>query len=186
MRRVISSTFASLDGVINHMDAWHFAYIDDEATKIATEQLLASDALLMGRHTYDVYAQAWPERDGEYADKINSMQKYVASTTLDQVSWANTEIISDDLTGTVERLRQEPGGDILMHGFGPVARTLLSAGLLDELHVWVHPAFAGVGGPGDTLLSQGTSGRLSLLHNRTLASGVVILSYQVAGPAGQR
>jgi dihydrofolate reductase len=185
MRRVISSTFASLDGVINHMEAWHFAYMDDEATKIATEQLLSSDALLIGRHSYDVYAQAWPGRDGDYADKINSMRKYVASTTLDQAAWANTEIISDDLAGTVERLRQGPGGDILMHGFGPVARTLLAAGLLDELHVWVHPAFAGVGGPGDMLFSEGTSGRLGLLQTRTLASGVVILTYQVADPAAR-
>lgn len=186
MRRVVSSTFASLDGVINHMDSWHFAYVDDEATKIATEQLLASDALLMGRHTYNVYARAWPERDGDYADKINSMQKYVASATLDRASWAHTEVISRDLTGTVQRLRQETGGDILMHGFGPVARTLLGAGLLDELHVWVHPAFAGVGGPGDMLFSEGTAGRLGLLQNRTLASGVVILTYQVAAPSGRR
>jgi dihydrofolate reductase len=181
MRRVISSTFASLDGVINHMEAWHFAYTDDEAAKIATEQLEASDALLMGRHTYDGYAQAWPGRDGGYADRINSIRKYVASTTLERATWAGTQIIRDDLAGTVRRLRQEPGGDILMHGFGPVARTLLAAGLLDELHVWVHPAFAGVGGPGDLLFSEGTSGRLGLLQARTLASGVVILAYQVAG-----
>jgi dihydrofolate reductase len=186
MRRVISSTFASLDGVINHMDAWHFAYLDEEATKIATEQLLASDALLMGRHTYDVYAQAWPERDGDYAEKINSMRKYVASTTLGQAGWANTEIISGNLAGTVERLRQEAGGDILLHGFGPVARTLLAAGLLDELHVWVHPAFAGVGGPGDMMFSTGTSSRLELLQARPLASGVVILSYRAAGLDGSR
>jgi dihydrofolate reductase len=183
MRRVISSTFASLDGVINHMDAWHFAYVDEEATKIAAGQLEASDALLMGRHTYDVYAQAWPGRDGGYADTINSIRKYVASTTLERADWAGTQIIRDDLTGTVARLRQEPGGDILMHGFGPVARTLLAAGLLDELHVWVHPAFAGVGGPGDLLFSEGTSGRLDLLQVRTLASGVVILAY---GAGGQR
>lgn len=181
MRKIINSTFVSLDGIINHMEAWHFAYVDEEATKIATEQLLACDALLMGRQTYDVYAQAWPGRDGDYADKINSMQKYVASTTLRQAAWAGTDIISEDLASRVAGLKQEPRGDILMHGFGPVARTLLTAGLLDELHLWVHPELAGVGEPGDMLFGEGVSSRLSLLGSRPLASGVVLLSYQVAG-----
>jgi dihydrofolate reductase len=183
MRRIINSTFVSIDGVINHMEAWHFGYIDDEATQIATDQLLASDGLLMGRKTYDVYAVSWPERDGAYAEKINNMQKYVASTTLQAADWTNTEVIGGDLVKEVTRLKEQPGGDILMHGFGPVARTLLSQGLLDELHLWVHPAFAGVGGVSDMLFSEGSNARLSLLGTRTLSSGVVLLSYD-AGQAG--
>ena len=103
---------------------------------------------------------------GDYAGKINSMQKYVASTTLREADWAGTDIISDGLAGRVAGLKQEPGGDILMHGFGPVARTLLTAGLLDELHLWVHPELAGVGEPGDMLFGEGTSSRLSLLGSR--------------------
>jgi dihydrofolate reductase len=185
MRRIINSTFVSIDGVINHMEAWHFGYVDEEATQIATEQLLACDALLMGRRTYEVYAQSWPGRDGEYAAKINGMRKYVASTTLEQAGWSGTEVIGSDLPKEVARLKEQPGGDILMHGFGPVARTLLTHGLLDELHYWVHPQFAGVGAPGDLLFSEGTSTRLALLGTRTLASGVVILSYQAASPTGQ-
>jgi dihydrofolate reductase len=181
MPRVINSTFVSIDGVINHMEAWHFGYVDEEATQIATEQLLACDALLMGRRTYEVYAQAWPDRDGEYAAKINGMRKYVASTTLDQADWAGTEVITD-LPKEVARLKEQPGGDILMHGFGPVARTLLAHGLLDELHYWVHPTFAGVGATSDLLFSEGTSARLALLGTRTLASGVVIISYQATSP----
>lgn len=180
MRRIINSTFVSLDGVINHMEAWHFAFIDAEAEQIATEQLLASDALLMGRHTYEVYASSWPDRVGEYADKINSMQKYVASTTLANADWANTSVVRGDLVEQVAELKQESGRDILMHGFGPVARTLLAHRLLDELHLWVHPTFAGVGTTSDMLFSEGNNARLSLLGTRTLDSGVVILSYRAA------
>jgi dihydrofolate reductase len=175
--RLVNSTFVSLDGVINHMDAWHFPYVDDESGQIALEQLLASDALLMGRKTYDVYANSWPNRSGEYAQKINSISKYVASTTLEKADWNNTTVLQDDLVEEVTRLKQQPGGDILMHGFGPVARTLLQHGLLDLLHLWVHPALAGVGTTDDMLFSEGTNARFRLLGTRTLHSGVVMLSY---------
>lgn len=84
MGKIINSTFVSIDGVSNHMEVWHFAYIDDEPDQIALDQLRPSEALLMGRNTYDVYASSWPERDGGYADMINTMPTYVASTTLDK------------------------------------------------------------------------------------------------------
>jgi dihydrofolate reductase len=105
------------------------------------------------------------------------MRKYVASTTLDTADWAGTEIISGDLVEAVAKLRSEPG-DILIHGFGPVSHTLINHGLLDELHLWVNPRFAGVGGPGDLLLGEGTNTRLELLGTRTLRSGIVLLSYR--------
>jgi dihydrofolate reductase len=181
MGKIINSTFVSIDGVINHMEAWHFAYISDEPDLIALEQLQASEALLMGRNTYDVYASAWPNRDGVYADMINRIPKYVASTTLDKADWNNTTVIRGDLVTEVAKLKQQ-GGDILMHGFGPVANTLITNGLLDILHLWVHPHFAGVGGPGDLLLNEGNNTRLELIGTRILKSGIVLLSYQV--PAG--
>ena len=181
MGRIVNSTFVSIDGVINHMEAWHFAYISDESEQIALEQMQASDALLMGRHTYDVYASAWPNRDGVVAETINSMPKYVVSTTLEKADWNNTTVIKGDLVGEVAKLKQQ-GGDILMYGFGPVANTLITSGLLDVLHLWVHPHFAGVGGPGDLLLKQDNNTRLELIGTRILKSGIVLLSYQV--PAG--
>jgi dihydrofolate reductase len=161
---IVNSTFVSLDGVINHMEVWHFGYIDDESEQIAREQLQESEALLMGRNTYEAYAASWPQRDGELADIINQMPKYVASTTLDRAEVA-----------TLKR----KGGDILMHGFGPVANTLVTHGLLDVLHLWVHPHFAGVGGPGDLLLNEGNDTALELIGTRMLRSGVVMLSYRV-------
>jgi dihydrofolate reductase len=178
MGKIVNSTFVSLDGVINHMDKWHFDFMDAESSDLAMKQLVSSNAVLMGRRTYEVYAGAWPNRDGEYADRINAIPKYVASTTLTSVDWANTTVLSGDLVEAVTELKQTSDGDILMHGYGPVAKTLLSGGLLDELHLWVHPQLAGIGGPDDVLLSEGLNSRLDLLDVQRLASGVVVLSYR--------
>lgn len=177
MRRIVNSTFVSLDGIVNHMESWHFDYVDDETNQIAAEQLDASEALLMGRKTYEVYASAWPGRDDEYSNKMNSIRKYVASTTMDKADWANTSVISGDLVQEVTALKQQPGRDILMHGYGPVARTLLTNGLLDELHLWVHPVLAGVGATDDMLFDKGQHAVLDLRDAKRLSTGVVILSY---------
>jgi dihydrofolate reductase len=180
MGKIINSTFISLDGVINHMDRWHFDFIDDEADAFASQQLLDSDALLMGRHTYEIYASAWPGREGGYADRINTMPKYVASTTLHSPQWANTTVLDGDLAETAAKLKQDIQRNILMHGYGPVAKTLVRHGLLDELFLWVHPMLAGVGTLGDMLISDGLNKRLTLLDAKTLHSGVVILRYQAS------
>jgi dihydrofolate reductase len=178
MGTIVNSTFVSLDGVINHMDRWHFDFIDAETDAFALQQLRDSDAMLMGRHTYDVYAGAWPGRDGDYADLINAMTKYVASNTLKTAEWTNTTVLDGDLVDAVTKLKQEPGQNILMHGYGPVAKTLMRHGLLDQLFLWVHPMLAGIGASDDLLLSQGLNTRLTLLDVQRLASGVVILSYR--------
>jgi dihydrofolate reductase len=178
MGKIINSTFVSIDGVINHMEVWHFGYIDDELQQIALEHMQASEALLIGRNTYDAYASSWPNRDGVLAERINSMPKYVVSTTLDKADWNNTTVIKGDLVAEAAKLKQ--GGDILIHGFGPIAHTLMTNGLLDVLHLWVHPHFAGVGGPGDMLLRAGSDTRLELLGTRILKSGIVMLSYSTA------
>jgi dihydrofolate reductase len=183
MAKVINSTFISLDGVINHMDTWHFAFVDDESDAIALAQLrAASGGLLMGRKTYDVYASVGPGRDDEYSAGINAARKYVASTTLKAPEWANTTVITGDIVDEVAKLKTG-AGDLLMHGYGPVAKELARHGLLDEIHLWVHPMFAGVGGIDDTLLADGLNRRLELLGVRRLASGVVLISYDAAGGA---
>ena len=179
MGKIVSSTFISLDGVINHMDRWHFDFVDDESDAVALQQLRDSDALLMGRHTYDVYANVWPGRDGDYADRMNAVTKYVASTTLQAPEWANTTVLNDDLAEAVTRCKQATERTILMHGYGPVAKTLVRHGLLDELILWVHPMLAGVGTPSDLLISDGLNMRLTLTGTETLSSGVVILSYRL-------
>ncbi len=176
MGTISTSTFVSLDGVVNHMDKWHFDYVDDEASELALEQLQAADAMLMGRKTYEVYAGAWPERDDKYADAINAIPKYVASTTLSEPTWHNTSVLDGDLIEAVRALRAKDGTSILMHGYGPVAKTLLQANLLDELHLWVHPHLAGVGDAGDLILHHGLTKKLALTATRTLGSGIVVLT----------
>ena len=180
MGKIVSSTFVSLDGVINHMDRWHFDFVDDESDALALQQLRDSDALLMGRHTYDVYADVWPGRDGEYAERMNTVTKYVASTTLQAPKWENTTVLNGDLAEAVTTVKQATDRAILMHGYGPVAKTLVRHGLLDELVLWVHPMLAGVGTPSDMLISDGLNSRLTLADVKTFGSGVVILSYQAS------
>jgi dihydrofolate reductase len=179
MRRIVNSTFVSLDGVINHMDRWHFDYVDDESEALALDQLRDSDALLLGRHTYDAYAGAWPGRDGELADSINAMAKYLVSTTKQTAEWTNTTIIRGDLVDEVTKLKAADGRNILMNGYGPVAKTLMRNGLLDQLCLWVHPVLAGVGTIDDMVWSQDLHARLVLDDVKTLASGVVVLTYGV-------
>ena len=177
MGKVVNSTFISLDGVINHMDRWHFDFIDAQSDAFALRQLKASDSLLMGRHTYEVYASIWPTRhEGEYAERINAMPKYVASTTLTAADWTNTTILDGELTDAVSSLKKSQ--NIPMHGYGPVAKTLVRHGLLDELFLWVHPALAGVGDTDDLILSQGLTTKLTLVDVERLDSGVVILGYR--------
>ena len=178
MREIVNSTFVSLDGVINHMEHWHFDFIDEDSGALTLAQLRASDAMLMGRRTYEIYAQAWPGRDGEYADLINATHKYVASSTLGASDWAPVTVLGGDLVEEVTELKSAPGQNILMHGYGPVAKELVRHGLLDELVLWVHPMLAGVGTLDDMIFSEGLNERLSLAGVQTLASGIVVLSYR--------
>jgi dihydrofolate reductase len=178
MRPIVNSTFVSLDGVQNHMDRWHFDYIDEELQRIVFEQISGADALLMGRNTYDAYAAVWPGRDDPYSERINVLPKFVASRSLTDPRWRNTTVLEGDLVANVERLKTEGEGSILMHGFGPVAKTLLAAGLLDELHLWIHPVFAGIGDADDLIMPRGVNAVLDHVATRTLHSGVVLVSYR--------
>ncbi|WP_026926052.1 dihydrofolate reductase family protein [Granulicoccus phenolivorans] len=178
MRHIICQSFVSLDGVINHMDRWHFDYTDAEAEAIALEQLRASAGLLMGRGTYEVYAATWPGRTGTYPELINRLPKYVVSSTLGEATWNNTRIISAAPAQAIRALKEEDGPQLLMHGYGPLAKMLLAEGLLDELQLWVHPVLAGVGSGDDLLLREGLNRVLRFEQARPLASGVVILAYR--------
>lgn len=176
MAKVVNSTFVSLDGVVNHMDKWHYDYMSDESDELALEQLRDAESLLMGRKTYEVYASAWPGRDGEYPDRITAIPKYVASTTLTSPAWNNTHVLSGDLVQSVRKLKAEQAGDILMHGYGPVTHELIRAGLLDELHLWIHPVLAGVGGPDDVLFTDGLHAVFQTSGTRVFDNGIVVMS----------
>jgi dihydrofolate reductase len=183
MRRIVNSTFISLDGVIENPQDWPASeVVDDRAYTIQRDLLFACDAVLMGRRTYDGFAPVWPTRSGdEYSDRINSMAKYVVSSTLTDPEWSNTTVISGDPVAEIRRLKAAPGMDIVQYGFGRLSRTLLEHGLLDELRLWVHPFFVGRGGPEDLLYRDGPTTTFTLVDTTRLDSGIVILTYEVPG-----
>jgi dihydrofolate reductase len=168
----------SLDGLIETITEWHFDYVDDELNALTAAQLATSDALILGRRTYEGFAEAWPSATGEVADKFNSMRKYVVSSTLESADWTNTTVIRGDVAAEIARIKEEPGQDILMYGFGPVAETLLKHGLLDEIQVGINPLLTGAGGLDEMLFRPGNAAKLELLGTRALGSGIVILSYR--------
>jgi dihydrofolate reductase len=179
MRKIINSTYISLDGVIEQPHMWPPTGPDDERSgTIQTELLLACDAVLMGRRTYDVFAPVWPTRSGDpYSDRINSMRKYVVSSTLGDPDWSNTTVISGDPIAEITRLKAEPGKDIVQYGFGQLSHALMEHGLLDELRLWIHPLIVGRGGPDDLLYRDAPLTKFELRDTTPLKSGTVILSY---------
>ena len=177
MRKVIESTLVSLDGVIGDPQVWAEPYFDDEARDLANKQLLVTDAMLMGRRTYEKFAAMWPAATGEYADRMNSVRKYVFSSTLETAEWTNATIISSDAARAVAELKQEDGQDLLMYGHGPLGQALLEHKLLDELRLWLHPLLVG---RGTLLFREGADSTLELVATETLASGVVVLTYRPA------
>jgi dihydrofolate reductase len=167
MAKVVVSQFVSVDGVIEdpggsegwERGGWAFKYErGPEGDKFKLDEVMASDALLLGRVTYDGFAQAWPSRTGEFADKFNNMAKYVVSSTMGEPEWSNTTVIRDDVAGAVAKLKQQPGGDILVNGSATLVRTLVENDLVDEYRMMVFPVVLGAGkrlfpeGPGPVSL----------------------------------
>jgi dihydrofolate reductase len=186
MRKIINSTYISLDGVIEAPHTWPPSGPDDPAsTTIQTDLLLACDAVLMGRRTYEGFAPVWPTRSGDpYSDHINSMRKYVVSSTLTDPKWNNTEVIAGDPVAEVTRLKEQPGAHIVQYGFGRLSHTLMRHGLLDELRLWVHPLFVGSGMAEDLTFRPGPVTQFALTGTTALKSGIVILSYEVLTTSG--
>lgn len=179
MRKLINSTYITLDGVIEN-PAWTTPYFDDEASAFAGMQTEAADALLMGRKTYDGFAAAWPNMDesdpSTGAAYFNNVKKYVASTTLKNPEWNNTEVLQGDLVEEVTKLKAQDGGNILQYGYGAVTNALIRAGLLDEVRFWIHPVLQG----GDTVTTPLADFQTSfeLIDTKVMKSGVIIASYR--------
>ena len=182
MRKIINSTYISLDGVIEAPHLWPDTEgSDPDGERIQTDLLHSCDAVVMGRRTYEGFAPVWPTRSGDpYSDRINSMPKYVVSSTLKDPEWNNTTVIDGDPIGEIARLKEEPGKDIVQYGFGRLSHTMLEHGLLDELRLWIHPFVIGKGGPEDLLYRDAPTARFRLAGTTPLESGIVVLSYKVA------
>jgi dihydrofolate reductase len=182
MRKIVNSTYISLDGVVDRPHEWQS--VGDRGSRgdeIQAELLFSCDALIMGRRTYEGFAPVWPTRSDPYSDHINTMAKYVVSSTLTDPEWSNTSVIDGDPVPAIERLKAAPGKDIVQYGFGPLSGALLEAGLLDELRLWVHPLIVGKAEPGELLYRATRTAMFDLVDATTLENGIVILAYRVAG-----
>lgn len=182
MRKIINSTYITLDGVIAHPENWPATGSSGEAgTTIQTELLRACDAVLLGRETYDSFAGVWEGQSGDpYSEQMNSMEKYVFSTTLRHPTWQHTTVLNGDVAKEVSRIKAEPGKNIVQYGFGPIAHALLEHNLLDEVRLWVHPFFLRTGGTEGLLFQPGSVATLELIDTTPLDSGIVVLSYATA------
>jgi dihydrofolate reductase len=179
MRKIIAGEFVSLDGVMEAPDQWHFPYWSDEMGEVVSAQMAATDAMLLGRVTYQEFASFWPAQSDEVpgAAHMNETPKFVVSTTLDNVdAWQNSTLINGDVLAGIAHLKQQPGKDIGVTGSATLVQSLLEAGLLDELQLLVHPIVVGRGKRLFRDQSQQTG--LKLDESRTFPTGVLALTYQ--------
>jgi len=187
MGRIVVTEFISLDGVIEDpggaedfkYGGWSFEFDrGDAGNKFKLDETMGSAALLLGRVTYEGFAKAWPQRDGEFADKFNSMPKYVVSSTVDGAEWTNTTVLDGDVPAAVRKVRDEVDGDIVVHGSGQLVQTLLEHDLVDRLHLMVFPVVLGAG---QRLFGETTDKkRLKLVSTETVGDGVTIAVYEAS------
>lgn len=187
MGRIVVTEFISLDGVVEapgggedfRHGGWSFDISrGDEGDQFKLDETMSSEALLLGRVTYEGFAAAWPSRDGEFADKFNQMPKYVVSSTLADPDWSNTTVLSGDVAEEVAELKQRHEGDVVVHGSPSLVQTLLESDLVDELRLMVFPVVLGSG----KRLFGGTTDKkpLRLVDSKVVGDGVSILVYQPA------
>ena len=188
MARIVITEFVSLDGVVEDpggsenfkYGGWSFEFArGDEGDQFKLDETRNSTALLLGRVTYEGFADAWPQRDGEFADLFNSMPKYVVSSTLIDPEWSNSTVLEGDVAAEVSKLREGPDGDIVVHGSASLAQTLIEHDLVDELRLMVFPVVLGTGkrlfgDPGDKKT-------LELVDSKVVGDGVLILTYRPRG-----
>jgi dihydrofolate reductase len=184
MRKIIATEFLSLDGVMEgpgpddpfELAGWTMSYWANEIGKFKFDEIFASDALLLGRVTYQGFASAWPSRTDEagFAERMNNLPKYVVSTTLQAADWKNSTLIKDNIAEQVSGLKQQPGQDILIAGSSRLVETLMQLDLIDEYRLLVYPL---VLGRGKRLFKDGIRVNLKLVESMVFPSGVTALTY---------
>ncbi|MGZ0150223.1 dihydrofolate reductase family protein [Kribbella sp. WER1] len=183
MRKIIASTLITLDGVVEDpggfggtsFGGWAQAYFGEEAVRLSIEKLASCDYFLCGRRTYEMFSAAWGTAGGPYADRLRELPKLVASSTLTgELTW-NATLLEGDAIAALKRIKEQDGGDIMMYGNPQLLHTLLENGLVDQLDLLVHPLVLGTGAK-----LSGPRTELKLAAQRTLESGVIALSYELA------
>jgi dihydrofolate reductase len=176
MSKLIVSNSVTLDGRVDEVRDWALPGDDAEFVKYQTELLSHSHGLLLGRNTYEFFAAVWPSRSGEFPDRMNSIAKYVASTTLKDLEWENSQLIEGDVPEAVAKLKQQPGQDLVVYGSHHLTQSLLEHDLVDEYQLWVYPV---VLGRGRSFFEDGVARMaLDLIDTTVIPPGVAILTYQ--------
>lgn len=189
MRKIIVSSLMSLDGVIEDpggmagvsYGGWANRFFAGEAAQRSLDRLLASEYFLCGRRTYEMFAKAWPNASGPYAERLNVMPKLVASRTLTEPLEWNATLLAGEAVAALREFKEAGSGDIVMYGSAELMRSLLSAGLVDQLDVMVCPVVVGVG---QRMFAEGTRFELRLTGHTALGTGLVVLSYHPESNGG--
>jgi dihydrofolate reductase len=191
MGKIVVTEFVSLDGVMEDPGGaedfkhggWSFEINrGEEGDKFKLDEAMEADALLLGRVTFEGFAEAWPSRDGEFADKFNGMRKYVVSSTLADPDWNNSTVLDGDLAEAISKLKQDHDGDVVVHGSARLAQALLDQDLVDELRLMVFPV---VLGSGKRLFGETADKKpLKLVGSKTVGDGVAILTYERGAQQG--
>ena len=187
MGKIVVTEFVSLDGVMEAPGGEDFKYPGwsfdfdrgEDGDQFKLDETLGSEALLIGRVTYESFANAWPSREGPFADKLNAMPKYVVSSTLEDPEWNNSTVIDGDVVEEVAKLKEEIDGEIVVHGSRRLAQTLIENDLVDEVRLMIFPVVLGTG----KRLFGETSDRktMRLADSKSVGEGIAILVYQTAG-----
>jgi dihydrofolate reductase len=187
MGKIVVTEFVSLDGVMEDpggsedfkYGGWSFEFNrGDEGDQFKVDETNDSEALLLGRVTYEGFADAWPSREGEFADKFNNMPKYVVSSSLDALEWNNSNLLEGDVVDAVSKLKEELDGTIAVHGSAQLAQTLLEHDLVDQMNLMVFPVVLGAG---KRLFAETSDKKaLRLTSSKTVGDGVAILIYERA------
>ena len=187
MGKIVVTEFISVDGVVEDPGGaedfkhggWAFEFErGEDGDKFKVDETMGSAALLLGRKTYEGFAEAWPSREGEFADKFNEMPKYVVSSTLKDPEWTNTTVLEGDLADSVKKLRDEVDGEIVVHGSAQLVQALIEDGLVDELRLMVFPVVLGTG---KRLFGETSDKKaLKLTDSKTVGDGVAIQVYEPA------
>jgi dihydrofolate reductase len=177
MGKIIESTLVTLDGVIEDPANWVGDYLDESFQKAALERLMQTEAMLMGRRTYELLERDWAGQAGAFAERMSGIRKYVFSSTLETVAWNNTVIVRDSVSRGAARLKKEVPGDLAIYGHGQLSQTLLRHGLIDEIRLSVFPVIIG---SGKLLFREGERAVLRLIEATSLSTGVAVMRYRPA------
>lgn len=176
--RLVATEYMSLDGVFEEPGHWSFPYFDDQAAQFKSDELDATDAQLLGRVTYEGFSRAWPtmEGTGDFGVKMNTMPKYVVTSTLKKLDWSGSIPITGDLEEEVRKLKAQPGRDLLLAGSGRLFNALMRADLIDLYRFMIHPVVLGAGRK--LFTDEGHKQDLRLVNTTTFSKGIVVVEYE--------